>query len=112
MTVIIAGAPDSAPTLAAGLETGGETAIWSDPGDSGQDSVVALARALVRFEADARARAIAAIVLADDSDAALAAALVGAKLPVDVFAVAPAREAPSPNGQLIRQLASAYTAPA
>ncbi len=112
MTVIIAGAPDAAPTLAAGLETGTETAIWSDPGDSEQDSVAGLAGALLRFEADASGRQIAAILLADDSDAALAAALVGTKLPVDVFAVAAAREAPSANGQLIRQLAAAYTAPA
>jgi hypothetical protein len=37
---------------------------------------------------------------------------VGTKLPVDVFAVAAAREAASANGQLISQLADAYTPPA
>ncbi len=110
MTVIIAGHPDRARTLAATPETPANLVIWGfDPG-GGADSVAGLAEALLRFEGEvAGQQPVDAIVLADDSDAALAAALVGTKLPVDVYAVAEAREAPSANGRLIAQLAAAYT---
>jgi hypothetical protein len=112
MTMIIAGAPDAASTLAEGGETAANAAIWTHDPDGGESSVAQLAGALVAFEAEAAGQQVDAIVLADDSDAALAAALVGTKLPVDVFAVASAREAPSANGRLIAQLAAAYTPPA
>jgi hypothetical protein len=112
MTTIIAGAPEAASTLAEGRQTGTDTAIWSHGPGEGDGSVAALAGALVAFQADAAGQQIDAIVLADDSDAALAAALVGTKLPVDVSAVAAAREASSANGRLIAQLAAAYTPPA
>ena len=112
MTTIIAGTPDATSTLAQGGETGTNAAIWSHETDGGEDSVAPLAGALVAFEAEAAGQQIDAIVLADDSDAALAAALVGTKLPVDVVAVAAAREAPNANGRLIAQLAGAYTPPA
>ena len=53
------------------------------------------------------------MVLADDSDAALAAALVATKLLIDVVATAGrARARSSANGRLIAQLAEAYTRPA
>ena len=107
--MIIAGAPEAASTLAEGRETAANAAVWSHADDAGTDSVATLAGALVAFETEAAGQQIDAIVLADDSDAALAAALVGTKLPVDVFAVASARESPSANGRLIAQLAGAYT---
>ena len=110
--MIIAGAPDAVATLAEGGETGANAAVWSHDPDAGEGSVGALAGALVAFEAEAAGQQIDSIVLADDSDAALAAALVGTKLPVDVLAVADAREAPSTNGRLIAQLAATYTQPA
>jgi hypothetical protein len=112
MTVIIAGGHGAASTHAAEHETSGETRIWSHEAAAEQDSVAALAEALISFEAEAQGQEVGSIVLVDDSDAALAAALVGTKLPVDVFAVAAAREAPSANGRLIAQLTAAYTAPA
>jgi hypothetical protein len=112
MTMIIAGAPDTVSTLAESGKTGPDATVWSHEPGTGRDSVAALAEALVAFEAAAAARTVDAIVLADDSDAALAAALVGTKLPVDVLAVASAREARSANGRLIAQLAAAYTPPA
>ena len=53
------------------------------------------------------------IVLADDSDAALAAALVAAKLLIPLSAADRPHGAPSSaNGRLIAQLAGAYTRPA
>jgi hypothetical protein len=109
MTMIIAGAPDAASTLADGLETPASASVWSFDPTGRADSVASLAGALATFEAEAAGQQIDAIVLADDSDAALAAALVGTKLPVEVLAVASAREAPSANGRLIAQLAAAYT---
>jgi hypothetical protein len=112
MTMIIAGAPAGVHTLAEGRETDANTAIWAwEPVDAA-DTAAGLAAALVAFEAEVSGRQIESIVLADASDAALAAALIGTKLPVDVYAVAAAREAPSANGRLIGQLAAAYTPPA
>jgi hypothetical protein len=112
MTVIIAGTPRAAPTLAATLETAAETDVWAREPEPDADSVAGLAEALVACEAEMAGRQVDSIVLADDSDAALAAALVGTKLPVEVLAVAGAREARTPNGRLIAQLAAAYTPPA
>ena len=108
MTVIIAGAPASAHTLAEGRETDADTEIWA-PETADAGPAAALAAALVEFEAEVSGRQVESIVLADDSDAALAAALIGTKLPVDVYAVAAAREAASDNGRVIAQLAAAYT---
>ena len=112
MTMIIAGAPVAARTLAEGGETDADTEIWAPETADAADSVAGLAAALVAFEAEVSGREVESIVLADDSDTALAAALIGTKLPVDVFAAAAARDAPSDNGRLIAQLAAAYTPPA
>jgi hypothetical protein len=112
MTTVIAGEHANASTLASRLETGANTVVWAIEASADGDSVAALARAMTRFEAEATGRQIDSIVLADDSDAALAAALVGTKLPVEVLAVADARGAPSANGRVIAQLAAAYTDPA
>ena len=51
----------------------------------------------------------ARVVLTDDSDTALAAALVAAKLGITVEPRPAASDAPSTNGQLIAQLAGTYT---
>jgi hypothetical protein len=112
MTVIIAGDRMAATTLAGGDETAAEATVWTHEPTAGRGSVGALAEALIGFEAAVSGQQVDSIVLADDSDAALAAALVGTKLPVEVFAAAQARETASVNGRLIAQLAAAYTAPA
>jgi hypothetical protein len=109
VTVIIAGAPGAASTHAEGRETAADTVIWSREEAGDGDSIAELADALVRFEADAAGQQVDRIVLADDSDTALAAALVGAKLPVEVLAVPAARDGSSPNARVIAQLAGAYT---
>ena len=112
MTMVIAGAPGTASTLAERVETAANVVVWQLEAPAKRDSPAALAAALARFEAEAAGREIDSIVLADDSDAALAAALVGTKLPVEVLAVAAARDASSLNGRVIAQLAGAYTEPA
>jgi hypothetical protein len=111
MTVFIVGNRVAASTLAGEGETATAARIWSHEAATAENSVARLAGALVDFEAEALGQEIDSIVLADDSDAALAAALVGTKLPVDVFAVAEARETASANSRLIAQLTAAYTAP-
>jgi hypothetical protein len=113
VSVIIAGNPSSASALAETLARGGtEARAWSpeppeDAGDPG--SSAPLARALVSFDAQVQATKPEAVVLADDSDAALAAALVATKLLITVEAVPGASEAASANGRLIAQLAGTYT---
>lgn len=76
-------------------------------GDAGAERTVkALADAVIAAErtiADARPERV---VLADDSDLALAAALAATKLGLPVAATAPARQAPTTNGRLIARLAS------
>jgi len=52
------------------------------------------------------------VVLGDDSDTALAAALVAAKLGIEIEATEAARAASSANGRVIAQLAQPYTQPA
>jgi hypothetical protein len=112
MTVIIAGGPRSGLTPPRGLETAANVQLWTSvPAEAG-NSAAGLARALAAFEADVSGQQVDSIVLVDDSDAALAAALVGVKLPVEVVATPAARDAATVNGRLIAQLAGAYTAPA
>jgi hypothetical protein len=108
MSVIVVGDTDSASTLASGAGNG---VAWSAGGAGEPGTVAALAEALVAFEAAAATGEVDAIVLADDSDASLAAALVGTKLPTRVSAVDDAMSAESVNGRLIAQLADAYTRP-
>ena len=112
MNLIVAGEPDAVSTLAARLETASPVAVWAPAEGAGDDSIARLARTLTDLEAEATGQQAEAILLADDSDTALAAALVGAKLPVEVLAVDAAREPASANGRLIAQLAAAYTGPA
>ena len=112
MTQIIVGEPTTAERLAESLEPGARATIWAsgapsegEPGDSSRP----LARDMARFEADALGQKPASIVLADDSDAALAAALVATKLLIPLAAAEGARGRSSVNGRLIAMLADAYT---
>jgi hypothetical protein len=80
----------------------------------GSDGVVSnagLAELLVEFEASLGSKRPERVVLADDSDAALAAALVAAKLLIPIEAMPAAIDAASDNGRVIAQLATAYTPP-
>src|SRR5262245_51573338 len=90
MTQIIVGDGSAAETVAQALGEGENPRIWAaeppDPGDQPGTSAP-LARELIRFEAEATAREPGSIVLADDSDASLAAALVATKLLIPLAAV-------------------------
>jgi hypothetical protein len=112
MNTVIAGQHAHASTLAERLETAANTVIWAVEPATDRGSTAELAEAIARFEVEASGQHIGMIVLADDSDAALAAALVGTKLPVEVLAVPGARDGSSVNARLIAQLAGAYTDPA
>lgn len=68
-----------------------------------------LAEALVAFERRLREEPADLVVLADDSDTALAATLSALKLGVTVEAVPAVRGGSSDNARLIAQLAPAYT---
>jgi hypothetical protein len=115
MTQIIVGDGSTAETVAQTLGGGQNPRIWAaerpDPGDRPGTSAP-LARELTRFEAEATAREPESILLADDSDASLAAALVATKLLIPLAAVEAAMQPSSANGRLIAQLADAYTRPA
>ncbi len=87
------------------IVSGEQTPAGADP----EGSSAPLARALVEFEAQVTAQRPDLVLLADDSDSALAAALVATKLLIPVAAAEPARDPSSPNGRLIAQLAEAYT---
>ena len=75
-------------------------------------STAELADLLLAYEASLSEERPERVVLADDSDASLAAALVAAKLLIPLEAMPAASEAASDNGRVIAQLASAYTPPA
>ena len=78
-------------------------------GDEPQVSTARLAELLVSYEWVPRRRVPEAAVLADASDALLAAALAASKLLIPLEAVPAAIGAPTDNGRVIAQLASAYT---
>jgi hypothetical protein len=69
-------------------------------------AIADLAGLLLEFERALTADRPERVVLADDSDEALAAALVAAKLLIEVEATPSARATTSPNGRLIAQLAA------
>jgi hypothetical protein len=71
-----------------------------------------LAELLLEFEASLGAERPERVVVADDSDTALAASLVAAKLLIPLEAMPAATETASDNARVIAQLASAYTQPA
>lgn len=115
MALMIVGDRSVAEALAETLEEPENARIWAAPDlppDSETPAVGELARALALLEADLRSQECDSVLLADDSEAALAAALVATKLVIEVDAVAGARNPESANGRLIIQLAGAYTEPA
>jgi hypothetical protein len=73
--------------------------------DGPEPSVAGLARLLVGFEEALSADPPEGVVLADDSDEALAAALVATKLLIPIHARPQASAPTSLNGRLIAQLA-------
>jgi hypothetical protein len=77
------------------------------PPDPEAPAVAELARALAELESLLRGQEFDSVVLADDSEAALAAALVGTKLLLEVRASPRARNPQSANGRVIDQLADA-----
>lgn len=83
-----------------------------DAPTGGAESIGPLAAAMTELETRLEAERPEAVVLADDSDRSLAAALVATKLLIPVRATADASSAATANGRLIAQLADAYTAPA
>ncbi len=112
MSVIIVGAPAAAQALVEGPEAPENARIWAAPPPaqaSEAPAVAELATALAALEADLQGQECEAIVLADDSEQALAGALVGTKLPVPVFATARAADRGSANGRVIAELAETYT---
>ena len=76
-----------------------------------EGSAAGLARALLEAEQEIERERPETVVLIDDSDRALAVALVALKLLIPVQAQSAASEAPSANGRLIAQLAATYTPP-
>ncbi len=72
-----------------------------------EPSIAGLARLLVEYERTLSADRPERIVLADDSDDALAAALAATKLLIAVEATPQAGGAATTNGRLIAQLAAA-----
>jgi hypothetical protein len=110
MDKLIAGEPAAAAELAA--EDPENTRVWSlttVPEAAQPGSSAALAAALTAFEADALGQQPDEVVLADDSETALAAALVATKMLIPVSAAPLASTRSCANGRLIAQLASAYT---
>jgi hypothetical protein len=76
---------------------------------AGAISTAELAELLIELERSLSADPPDRVVLADDSDRALAAALVAAKLPVPIEVDVTPTDRPSVNARLIAQLAAAYT---
>jgi hypothetical protein len=85
---------------------------WRSPDDaeSAAESSAELGRFLIELERELDVDRPAAVLVADASDAALAAAIVAAKLLIPVVAAEPARAGDGVNSRLISQLAPAYTA--
>lgn len=84
---------------------------WSPPVEAGDGpgSSAALGRCLVELESELERARPGAVLLADASDAALAAAIVAAKLLITVEAVDAATDGGGVNARLISQLAPTYT---
>jgi hypothetical protein len=76
------------------------------PEPGGDAATGRLASALVAFEAEFEAERPEAVVVADDSEVALAAALVATKLLIPLEATPEAIATDSQNGRVLAQLAS------
>jgi hypothetical protein len=93
--------------------SGREARAWSAPPEraDADGSSTALAGLLVELERELERDRPATVVLADDSDAALAAALVATKLLIDVELADGVAGADSINARLVTQLATSYAEP-
>jgi hypothetical protein len=112
VTQIIVGDPASTAALIETAPKAENVRIWpveATANDVDPSSSAALASGLAGFEAEAAGQEPDLVLLADDSDAALAAALVATKLLIPLAAVAAASRPSTANGRLIAQLAEAYT---
>ena len=76
------------------------------PAPDGDAATAGLVAALVALEAEFEAERPELVVAADDSEAALAAALVATKMLIPFEATAEAASADSPNGRVMAQLAA------
>jgi UDP-N-acetylglucosamine 2-epimerase len=76
------------------------------PDPVGAAATARLAAALVALEAEFEVTRPEAVVVADDSEVSLAAALVATKLLIPLEATAAATTAESANGRVLAQLAS------
>lgn len=117
MTVkmFVARSLDAAVPAAAAAPPGDDARPWSPaPGETthAAGSSAALAAALVAFEADAEANRPGCVLLCDDSEASLAAALVATKLLIPIEALAAACDPATANGRLLAQLTAGQPAPA
>jgi hypothetical protein len=83
-----------------------DSAYEGVPEPTGGAVTALLAAALVALEAEFEAEPPDAVLVADDSEIALAAALVATKLLISLEATAEATAADSPNGRVLAQLAS------
>ncbi len=86
-----------------------ELVVSGDPG--AERSVGALAAALIAAEHSIEQRRPARVVLADDSDAALAAAIAAVKFELPVVGGAGTGDRSTSNGRLISQLATGLDFP-
>jgi hypothetical protein len=114
MKMIVAQSLEAAREAASAVP-GTDAKAWSPDSATEPDdpaSSAALAAALVAFEAAAEAERPDSLLLCDDSEPSLAAALVAAKLLIPTEALAAARDPATANGRLLAQLTAAYTAPA
>jgi hypothetical protein len=84
--------------------------VFAAPADEPPPAIAQLAGLMVELERTIEAERPQALLLADSSDAALAAALVGLKLLVAVEALPAASDGSTANARLITQLAPTYTA--
>jgi hypothetical protein len=113
--MIVARTVEAATEAIAAAAPGDDSRPWSHAADgapAGADSSAALAAALVAFEADAEAERPDSVLICDDSEPSLAAALVASKLLIPTSALAAARDPATANGRLLVQLTEDLPAPA
>ena len=89
MTALLVGEADAAARLLEALHAAGVEASVDEPPDADdRGEIAALANELLRFESRLREAPPSALLLVDDADTALAAALVATKLLIPTGAVA------------------------
>jgi hypothetical protein len=105
MRVAIAGEPDASRELASSAPKGVSVAILEPAGGGGDAPTSgALAATLVAIERRLEHERPDAVLLADASDTALAAALVGTKMLIPIGLLDGARTSATENGRVLAQL--------